>query len=327
MNLTDSMTLGGALRLNELGVIVAEGADAASFLHGQLTQSMQNLGLDRARLAGYCSPKGRLLASFVACRLGADLQDERIGLVCSSDLLAPTLKRLSMFVLRSRCKLQDGSAGLSVWGLTGNSAAAWLGSEAADAAAWRSGLAPHNQDARWIRLPDGHAHGQKADAVPRWLLVAPAHAPAPELPSLGETAWSWLEVSSGIPRIVAATSDHFVPQMVNFEVIGGVDFQKGCYPGQEVVARSQYRGTLKRRTLLMQSTVELEPGAEVFHSSDPEQPAGEVVLASPAPDAGFAALVEVKLAALESTSGEHGFTARGGELTLGKLPYPLTSPV
>ena len=155
--------------------------------------------------------------------------------------------------------------------------------------------------ARLIRLPD--AAGTRALLVRR---AAASHAD-PAAPALPLDAWRWLEVQSGVPRIEAATVDQFVPQMVNFELVGGVDFQKGCYPGQEVVARSQYRGTIKRRTFLFDADAPMRPGQEVFHSDDPAQPAGMVVNGAPHPRQGGSALVEAKLAALD-----------GGTLHLGR---------
>jgi tRNA-modifying protein YgfZ len=158
--------------------------------------------------------------------------------------------------------------------------------------------------------------------TPRYLW---ASAAAPQATTLAEDTWRWLEVHSGVARVTAATSEQFVPQMVNLEVTGGVNFQKGCYPGQEVVARSQYRGTLKRRAQVVLSTVALSPGQEIFNSADPDQPAGMVVLAGHNAASGatsFAALAELKLAALENGSLHLG-AASGPLLQLGALPYAL----
>jgi folate-binding protein YgfZ len=143
---------------------------------------------------------------------------------------------------------------------------------------------------------------------------------------LESVTWHWLEVSSGLPLIEAATVDQFVPQMVNFELIGGVDFKKGCYPGQEVVARSQYRGTLKRRMFLFDVPAAAQPGQELFHSADPGQPAGLVANAAASPDGGSRILAEVKLAALDHGSLHLG-AADGPVLTQRELPYavPLES--
>ncbi|MDP3085026.1 MAG: folate-binding protein [Rubrivivax sp.] len=300
----------GCTRLSDWGLIRASGLDAASFLHGQLTQDMTGLDPQRARLAGFCSVKGRLQASFVVWRQGP----EEIWLLCSADLLAPTLKRLSMFVMRAKCKLSDASAEVALWGLAGDAAANWLG-ERAPATPWSRQA---EADTSALRLPDAVVDGQP---VARYLWAAPAAAAAPALPALDTDAWQWLEVHSGVARIVAATAEQFVPQMVNFELVGGVNFQNGCFPGQEVVARSQYRGTLKRRLFVADAAAPLAPGQELFHSADPEQPAGMVVLAGQA-SGRHAVLVELKLTA--TGGGQlHAGSADGPLLTLGSLPYAM----
>jgi hypothetical protein len=301
MNLPSPCELDGAVCLaGRWGVIRAEGADAASFLQGQLTQDVARLDASRARLAGYCSAKGRLLATFVAWRPDAD----QVLLAASADLLASTLKRLQMFVLRAKCRLSDASDDVQLWGLAGASADAWLG-PAAPAAAW----AVAKVDAHTvIRLPD-------SAGAARYLCAGAE----PALPPLSAAAWEWLEVRAGIPRIVLATAEQFVPQMVNLEIVGGVDFQKGCYPGQEVVARSQYRGTTKRRMALFESTAALAPGVEVFHPADAEQPAGMVVLAASLPPDRHLALVSLKTAALDGSP----LNAAAARLAAAPMPYPV----
>jgi tRNA-modifying protein YgfZ len=187
------------------------------------------------------------------------------GLQCRP--AAATLKRLSMYVLRAKCKLSDASATWPLYGLAGPSADALVADTLAAA-----------------RTGPGRRRRRRRDAPARRrrLLALPLgrRPDAPPLPALDADAWRWLEVRSGVPRVTAATAEQFVPQMLNLELVGGVNFKKGCYPGQEVVARSQYRGTLKRRTYLMECDAALEAGAEVFHSEDPGQPAGMVVLAA-----------------------------------------------
>jgi tRNA-modifying protein YgfZ len=275
----------GATRLSDWGVIRVAGPDASSFLHGQLTQDIEHLLPGRAALAGYCSAKGRLLASFVAWKPDAD----EVLLACSADLLAPTLKRLSMFVLRAKCKLTDASDELPLWGVAGEAARG----EALQLSA--------------------------AGAVARALRIGEA----PALPALDPAAWAWLEVHSAVPRIVAATVEQFVPQMVNLELVGGVNFQKGCYPGQEVVARSQYRGTLKRRAFVFDSSAATRPGQELFHSADPAQPAGRVANAASLGDR-HALLAEVKLAALDG--GFLHLDAPDGPVLL-RAPMPYDVPL
>ena len=292
----------GAVRLTDWGVIRASGDDAANFLHGQLTADISSLGDGQARLAGFCSAKGRLMASFVVWRSGADLL-----LACSADILAPTLKRLSMFVLRAKCKLTDASADLPVWGLAGPGAPTL--------APWAVQAAPHGHR---IELPP-------ALGVMRALWVG-SEAPAAAVTALAHESWQYLEVASGVARVVAATADQFVPQMVNFEIVGGVNFKKGCYPGQEVVARSQYRGTLKRRSFLFEVDNPVMVGQEVFHSQDPEQPAGMVVLAATLPEGAHLALVELKLAGL--AEGALAVGQKGGSgLHLRRLPYDIPAEV
>ena len=297
------------MRLADWGVIRAHGDDAAVFLHGQLTQDVEHLDADHARLAGYCSPKGRLLASFVVVRPAADA----LLLACSADLLPATLKRLSMFVLRARCKLADATSSQELWGLAGEAAQSWLAA-AAPGAPWQR--RPFG-DGSVVRLPNGAG-------ASRFLLLQPAGATPPPLPALDPRSWEWLEVQSAVARIVAATADRFVPQMLNYELLGGVDFRKGCYPGQEVVARSQYRGTVKRRAMLFDADATAQPGDEVFHDDDPTQPAGLVANVGVGPDGRTSALVEVKLAAVQSGT-LHLRSPDGPLLRPAQLPYALPS--
>ncbi|HEX4508962.1 MAG TPA: folate-binding protein [Burkholderiaceae bacterium] len=309
-----------AVRLADWGVIRARGEDAATFLHGQLTQDMATLARGEARLAGWCSPKGRLLATFIAWRAAPD----EILLACSADVLAGALKRLSMFVLRAKCRLSDATDELPVWGLvhpSSNGVRVDDPGPAWPASPWRVG--------EWaggacVRLDD-------AAGAERGLWIGPAGVAAPLPATTDPTLWNWLEVQSAVPRVVARTADAFVPQMVNFELVGGVNFQKGCYPGQEVVARSQYRGTVKRRMFLVESAVGAEPGMEVYAAADAAQPAGIVVLAAPrpaghAPDttAAYALLLEAKREAADAGPLRLG-AGDGPALARMPLPYALPS--
>jgi folate-binding protein YgfZ len=298
-------TMDGALRLSGWSLLRARGPDAATFLQSQLTQDVLALPRDQVRLSGYCSPKGRLLATLWVWRI----DDDAFGLLCSADVAAPLLKRLSMYVLRAKCKLDDASADWAFWGLVGPSARQWLGEAAASpgrvavrGGGWVLGLRP----------AEGHA---------RYIGVQPVADAAPALPTLENTVWQRLEVSSGVPRITAATVEQFVPQMINLERVGGVDFQKGCYPGQEVVARSQYRGTLKRRMHLFATDGAAQPGQEIFHTGDPLQPAGMVVNAA-TDSAGTRLLAEVKLTALD-TGTLHLGSPQGPALQRLELPYSI----
>jgi folate-binding protein YgfZ len=308
--------------LTQFGVIDVQGDDATSFLHAQLTNDVQHLDGSTAHLAGYCSPKGRLLASFLSWRTGGTIR-----LLISKDLQAAVQKRLSMFVLRAKAKLADASGNLAVVGFAGDVRQAL--SQVFDAL----------PDAVHVQV-DGPAGSliRVHDAVgrPRYLWIGPCAEVAAHLPKLeriltqvSPAVWDWLDIRAGEPRITQPVTEQFVPQMVNFDVLGGVNFRKGCYPGQEVVARSQYRGTIKRRMALANVTgelAELGAGSELFHSEDPNQPCGQIVNAAWASEGGVDALVEIKLAALASGS-VHVASADGPALRFLPLPYALPTDV
>jgi tRNA-modifying protein YgfZ len=296
--------LEGVASLVDWGVIRARGADAASFLQGQLSNDVARLGASQARLAGYCSAKGRLLASFIVWQAAND----ELLLACSADLLAPTLKRLRMFVLRAKCELSDASTDLPLFGLAGSQATAWL-AEAAPNAVWDR---TERDGACAVRLPD-------AAGTARYLYCG--GITPPPMPSLPLAVWRWLEVRSGVARVEQATVEQFVPQMLNYELLGGVDFHKGCYPGQEVVARSQYRGSLKRRAFVFDAAAGASPAQEIFHSADRDQPAGMVVNAASL-RGGHRVLAEVKIAALDSGTLHLG-AADGPLLTRTEMAYAV----
>jgi folate-binding protein YgfZ len=288
------MTEPTSLRLADWGVIRAQGADAASFLHSQLTQDFALLDRAHARLAGFCTAKGRLLATLVGWRGG----DDEILLALPAETLAATLKRLSMFVLRAKCKLTDASGEFAVYGLLGTSAAE-----------------------PWTLVRDGDAVQVVLPGSGRALRIQPADAPAPAGAPVTADDWAFAEAEAGMAWVRGATVEAFVPQMINFEVLGGVSFKKGCYPGQEIVARSQYRGTLKRRLQVFETDTPAAVGQEIFNSTDPEQPAG-VVAGSGQREGRTLIAAEIKLAALEGGSLHLG-SAAGPTLQPRALPYEI----
>lgn len=301
--------LNGVVQLAHLGVIRAEGIDAASFLHGQLTQDILLLGSSEARLAAYCSAQGRMLASFYAIKRSPT----EIVLICSKDLLAATLKNLSRFVLRAKVKLSDASADHAIFGLAG----------AALDALSAGALAP------WARRYEGDVSIlglYPADGLPRALWLAPAAQGAPAGPSLTLQDWLWSEVRSGVAMISEPVAQAFVPQMLNYESVGGVNFKKGCYPGQEVVARSQFRGTLKRRAFVAHADVEMVAGLEIFSATDNDQPVATVVQAAATPCGGFDAIISGQLSAIEEGSLHLGGST-GAKLQILPLPYALLDDI
>lgn len=311
--------------LPQWGLIMIEGPDAASFLQNQLTNSVLGLnrvlpgsiaqGYESVRLIGYCNPKGRLLASAWAGLFPSSAEsEERYAFFISKDIAASIAKRLSMYVLRSKVKVFDLSADLDIYGLYGT----------------EEQILNYKFDENCIalRMPDVLASNQ---SIARLLMACPKNISL-EDQSKSEiySAWNALEVLSAIPRIVQGTQEQFVPQMINFESVAGVDFKKGCYPGQEIVARSQYRGAIKRRLQLAHINTDgldknlVMPGAELFNSKDPTQPAGMVVLSAINPgDLQRVELqIECKLEALDD--GEiHLGSADGPVLKIDLLPYPL----
>ena len=309
LDVTLQNLLNGVARLTDLGVIRVEGSDAASFLQGQLTQDFVLLQPNQARLAAFCSAKGRMQASFVAFKR----LDNEILLICNREILAATLKRLSMFVMRAKAKLTDASGDFSLFGLAGIA------------------VQPVGFGATvpWQCQPVGPATAvllYPAGPIPRALWVAEVNAAAPPGESLAEETWRWSEVQSAVATINAKTVDAFVPQMLNYESVGGVNFKKGCYPGQEVVARSQFRGTLKRRAYLVHGDAPMAAGDDVFGINDAEQACGRVAQAALSPFGGYAAIVSMQVAAAQA-GGLTLQAADGAALVLQPLPYALLEDI
>lgn len=302
--------LNGVAPLRHLGVIRAQGIDAAKFLHGQLSQDFLTLGLSEARLAAYCSAKGRMLASFI----GLQRSPTEILLICSLDILVVTLKRLSMFILRAQLKLSDASADYALCGLAGDAVEAGV------------------EGTAWARTDEGAASVislYPTDGTRRALWLAPIDQKKPAGAAMSESDWAWGEVRSGVATISAALVEALVPQMLNYESVGGVNFKKGCYPGQEVVARSQFRGTLKRRAYLAHCTSAMRAGDEVFQAGDNSQACGIVAQAAavPAPSApGFDAIVSL-LTSAQETGNLHIGNAHGPVLITTAPPYPLLADI
>ena len=302
--------------LPQFGVIDVAGDDAATFLHNQLTNDIEHLDAASARLSGYCSPKGRLLGSFLTWRAG-----HGVRLLVSKDVQPAVQKRLSMFVLRAKAKLTDASDALAVVGFAGDVRDALSG--IFDALPDGVHVKVDRPAGTLIRVPDAAGRKRYLWIGPRAEVDARIAALGGSLPVVSPAVWDWLDIRAGEPRITQPAVEQFVPQMVNFDVIGAVNFRKGCYPGQEIVARSQYRGTIKRRTALAHvagETDTVHAGVELFHNDDPGQPCGMIVNAAAAPAGGVDALVEIKLAALDSGTVHLG-SADGPVLAFDTLPY------
>ncbi|MBW7899884.1 MAG: folate-binding protein YgfZ [Rhodocyclaceae bacterium] len=283
--------------LTHLGVIRAGGEDAKSFLHNQLTSDINHLAADGAQHSAWCSAKGRMLASFVIWRDGGDYL-----LSLAADLQAAIARRLQMYVLRSKVTVAD--AGLALFGLAGPQAAETLRAAGLPAPAAMQTAAADGCTV--LRLDGERFHvAAPTAAADLWAKLAARARPA------GLPAWRWLDVRAGLPLICEATKEHFVPQMANFERIGGVSFHKGCYPGQEIVARTQYLGKVKRHLYRLASETAMAAGDELYAEAVPDQSCGMVVSAAPSPAGGYEAL-----AVLMETAADAGvrLRARDGAL-------------
>lgn len=282
--------------LSDQGLIRVSGEDAASFLHNLLTNDINHLAEGTARHAGLCTPKGRLIATFLIWREGNDYL-----LMLSADILPAILKKLSMYVLRSKVRLADVSGERVLIGAVG------------------SPVGP-NEPMTTAPFADGTAIRLDADRV---VLAVPAGATPAGLPPAGALEdWHLAEIRHGMPRITAATQELFTPQMANYELpaVGGVSFQKGCYPGQEVVARTQYLGKVKRRMVRGRLDAMVAPGTDVFTPDTGDQHCGAVVLSAPAPDGGCECLLVAQITGAEHDAIHVGAPA-GPKAELLPLPY------
>ena len=301
--------------LGRIASLEVSGSDAASFLQGQFTSDVAALADGALQLSAWCSPKGRVLASFTLRRIAAD----RFELLLPRLLLAPIQRRLTLFVLRSSVTIRDASEATLRIGIGGPAAARCLAAVVGavpalhHATAIEGGAIAALPGARFIAIAD-------PDQGPRlWESLDAARA-------AGFPCWRWLTIRAGIPVILPPTQDQFIPQMLNLDALGGVSFQKGCYSGQEIVARTQYLGRLKERLALAHAESTPSPGTRVFAPAFADQPCGTVINAAAAPGGGADLLLVAQTAALDG--GElHVEAPDGPALTRLPLPYDLPLPV
>jgi len=266
--------------LVHLGLIECTGDDAKNFLQNQLTSNINHLTAESAQHSAWCTAKGRMQASFVLYRVESGFQA-----LLSSDLVTATLKRLQIFVLRSKVKLAELSTVHEVIGLSGPQA---------EAALKNAGLPVPAADLKTVAFDEGKVI--RLDAK-RWLIVVASTA-APEFwkrlaekaRPVGTPVWYWLDVQAGVPLVTEATKEAFVPQMANYDKIGGVSFNKGCYPGQEIVARTRYLGKVKRHLYRVRADQAMKAGDILCSPENPETACGMIANAAASPDGGFEAL-------------------------------------
>lgn len=300
--------------LSHYGLIAFAGEEAQTFLHGQITNDLRGLRESAAVFAGYLSPKGRMLANFLVMRRGQD-----ILLMLPASVQESVQKRLTMFILRAKVKARDASGEWVRLGLAGADAGRLLGDALGVEIPAASMAMAHTEQAFVLRLGEARFD----------IFVTPEHAPelwqklAIGARPVGTPVWDWLLIAAGIPAVVAATQDHFVPQMANMEILRGVSFNKGCYPGQEIVARSQYLGKVKRRLFLAHVDVAPRAGDELYAPQPADQACGLVANAAPAPGGGWDTLVVALAPSVEA--GEVRLGSREGNLLqFRSLPYAVS---
>lgn len=304
--------------LSHFALIEITGEDAPEFLQGQFSNDVRQVTETRSQLSAHCTPKGRVLVNF---RLF--WRDGAYVLRLAQGLLEPALKRLRMYVLRSKVTLEDRSDILARFGLSGPEAETLLSTAL--------GEAPVEVDASVtadgvtaIRIPGPHPrfelYGEPGRLRTLWEQMAQTARP------VGEDAWQLLDIHAGIPTVLPETTEAFVPQMINLHAIDGLSFRKGCYPGQEVVARMQYLGKLKRRMYRghMDSEQRPAPGTALYsEGADSGQGAGKIVDARPAPGGGYELLAVIQIGEVEAGHALQVGEAAGPALQLEDLPYTV----
>jgi len=313
---TESASVDGVAALTQFGLIQFSGDDAPAFLQGQLSCDVNALQSGHAVYGSYNTAKGRMLASFLLWRTAAGYQMQ-----LPHSLVEATCKRLSQYVLRSKVKVSDVSNDYAMLGLHGENAATTLVQlfgklpAAALSVDETAGALLLRLDAARLQIV---AHTDRAAEI--------QNALAAQIPPISEEIWAWTSIRAGIPYLTPATQDQFVPQMANLDLIGGISFSKGCYPGQEIVARMHYLGKLKQR--MYRATVAVDdapqPGDRLYSPDTGEQATGMIVNAAPDPAGGHAVLAVMHI---ESFLGNdvHLKSPGGPRLEFADLPYAIPS--
>lgn len=302
--------------LSQYGTIKVSGEESQKFLQSLLSNDITAINSKTAQLSSFNSPKGRMLASFLIWQQNGDYL-----LQLPHSLTAALHKKLSMYVLRAKVKVSDISDELVCLGIAGNNAENII-QQQLGALPEQDWMVMQAGDVNIIRLSPKRFQlsTTPTTAIALWQKFSGKTIPA------GSTCWDWLTIRAGIPVITPPTQEQFVLQMTNLDILGGVSFTKGCYPGQEIVARTHYLGKQKRRMFLAHVTSVVAPlsGDEAFDSDSPTQACGMVINTSPAPEGGFDLLVVMQISSRE-TDKVHLLSAEGVKLNF--LPLPYTLPV
>ena len=313
--LKDTQTGTAMADLSHYGLIRFSGDDAPTFLQSQVSCDIREINQQKAQYGSYCTPKGRVLASFLLWQ-----QDDNYFMQLPASLGIPIQKRLSLYVLRANVQLRDASDTLIRVGIAGQNAAVLIEEI--------TGLSFTNQ-------PPGVIHHKNITILfltqDRIELIASIENASTlwehfsqRAKPVGANCWDWLDIQSGIPVILPETQEEFLPQMINLDAIGGISFKKGCYPGQEIVARTQYLGKLKRRMFLahIPAVEAVKAGDELYSIDMDDQSSGNIVNAALSPNGGFDILAVIQQSSVDS-SQIRWQSLQGPVLQIKSLPYSL----
>jgi tRNA-modifying protein YgfZ len=292
--------------LSSSSVVTVSGEDAVSFLHSQLTSDVAGLAVNRAQFSGYCSPKGRLYAVFLLVRREGD-----VLLQIPRTLGAAIAQRLSKYVLRSRVRVSDATDRFSVFGIMGSEICSTLGAPERphEATSVAGALLTRLDEDRALVITD-------VDRAPAW------RERLQDFDKVDEHLWNLLEIRAGVPLVTPSLQEEFVPQMLNLDLLGGISYSKGCYPGQEIVARTHYLGRLKQRMhrIQVRTGTALNPGDRLYSTHFREQASGSVVRAEPANSSIQEALAVLQMDSVQVGDLRYG-APDGPAIELLSLPY------
>jgi folate-binding protein YgfZ len=288
-------TAGAVSPASRFTLLLFRGVDAKEFLQGQVTCDLDRVTEERAQFGGYCTPKGRLLASFLLLSTS-----QGYLMYLPADIAPSVAARLKKFILRSKVTIEEAS-GWRALGVMGPTAPDLL-QQALQLSTHEPLNVATRENVAVLRLRGDTflvvAPVAEMDAI--WQQLAQQAVP------VGEACWSWAQIHAGMPWITAATQDSFIPQMIGLDAIGGISFEKGCYTGQEIVARAHYLGEVKRALRSGRTVARAAPGDALTRDG---QSAGMVLNATAVPDEGYALLAVVSVQAEESGT----LTLAGGE--------------
>ena len=300
--------------LSQFGTLRVSGEEAQSFLQNLLSNDIREISATRAQLSSFNTAKGRMLATMLIWREGEDYLLQLPRVLCE-----PIRKKLGMYVLRAKVKITDAGDEIISLGLSGANVREILRTQFGELPQQPFGVIGTTQGSA-IKISGTRflVSTPAPDAASLWTALGQRAQP------VGSSCWDWLNIRSGIPVILPQTQEQFVAQMVNLELLGGVNFKKGCYPGQEIVARMQYLGKLKRRMYLahLDGSGTPQAGDELFSAEMEGQACGMIVNAAPAPGGGYDVLAAVQVSTRE-TQAAHWKSLLGGTLEFLPLPYPL----